>query len=105
MSGGHFNYVDSHLKSEIFGWDNKPSNVFEDVEISELVFDVLDLIHAFDWYKSGDTCRETYLKAKADFKKKWMGNRGVWVRRIVDDALQRTKTELYETFGLEEVEE
>lgn len=105
MSGGHFNYVDSHLKSEIFGWGNKPSNVFEDVEISELVFDVLDLIHAFDWYKSGDTCRETYLKAKADFKKKWMGNRGVRVRRIVDDALQRTKTELYETFGLEEVEE
>ena len=105
MSGGHFNYVDSHLKSEIFGWGNKPSNVFEDVEISELVFDVLDLVHAFDWYKSGDTCRETYLKAKADFKKKWMGNRGVRVRRIVDDALQRTKTGLYETFGLEEVEE
>jgi len=105
MSGGHFNYVDSHLKSEIFGWGNKPSNVFEDVEISELVFDVLDLIHAFDWYMSGDTRRETYLKAKTEFKKKWMGHRGVRVRRIVDDALQRTKTELYETFGLEEVEE
>lgn len=101
MSGGHFNYVDSQLKSEIFGWDNKPSNVFEDVEISELVWDVLNLIRAFDWYKSGDTMKETYLKAKAEFKKKWLGNRGVRVRRIVDETLQRTKTELYETFGLE----
>ena len=100
MSGGHFNYVDSHLKDEIFGWGNKPTNEFEDLEISELVWDVLELIHHFDWYKSGDTRKETYLKHKADFKKKWMGNRGVRVRRIVDDALSGMKEELYETFGL-----
>ena len=45
---------------------------------------------------------ETYLKAKAAFKKKWLNNRGVRVRRIVDEALQRTKEELYETFGIVE---
>ena len=49
MSGGHFEYLDSRLKEEIFGWTDKPENVFEDREISELVFDVLDLIHEFDW--------------------------------------------------------
>ena len=105
MSGGRFDYADSRLKDEIFGWADKPSNVFEDREISELVWDVLNLIHDYDWYASGDTCKETYLKAKAEFKKKWMDNRGVRVRRIVDEALKHCKDELYETFGLEEPEE
>lgn len=100
MSGGRFDYVDGRLKDEIFGWTDVPRNVFEDREISELVWDVLNLIHDFDWYASGDTCKETYLKAKAEFKKKWFGDRGVRVRQIVDDALKQAKDELYETFGL-----
>jgi len=37
MSGGCFNYIDSQLKSEIFGWSDKPRNVFKDKEISQLV--------------------------------------------------------------------
>ena len=102
MSGGHFNYLDGSLKSEIFGWTDKPANVFEDREISELVWDLLDLIHDYDWYASGDTCKETYLKAKAKFKAKWMGNRGVRVRRIVDEALAGLREELYETYGIKE---
>jgi hypothetical protein len=101
MSGGRFEYLDSQLKSEIFGWDEKFSNVFEDREISELVFDVLDLIHDYDWYASGDTCKETYLKKKAEFKKKWFSNRGVRVREIVDTAMKEAKAELYETFGFD----
>ena len=102
MSGGLFNYMDSQLKDEIFGWTDQWHNVFEDAEISELVWDIFDLMHDFDWYKKGDTSKETYLKAKASFKKKWLNNRGVRVRRIVDEALQRTKDELCETFNIEE---
>ena len=103
MSGGHFDYVDSRLKDEIFGWRNAPYNALEDREISELVWDVLELLHDFDWYKSGDTCKEDYLKAKDAFKKKWFGgNRGLRIRRIVDDALQETKAELHETFGIKD---
>ena len=106
MSGGHFNYIDSQLKSEIFGYfTEKPGNVFEDREISELVWDVLELIHEFDWYASGDSCKKTYLEKKAEFKKKWLDNRGVRVRRIVDDALAEVKAELYKTYGIEEVSE
>lgn len=102
MSGGHFNYVDQSAMSEIFGWyTEKPANVFEDREISELVFDVFNLIHDFDWYISGDTCKETYLKKKAEFKKKWLGNRGVRVRKIVDEAIDEIRQELYETYGIE----
>ena len=102
MSGGRFDYIDGRLKDEIFGWTDRPRNVFEDREISELVWDVLDLIHDFDWYASGDTRKETYLKAKDKFKKKWFSNRGVRVRQIVDDALRECKSELYETFGFED---
>lgn len=105
MSGGHFNYEDGRLKYEIFGSRDKPWNALEDREISELVWDVLDLLNKYDYYASGDTCKETYLKAKAEFKKKWLGgNRGLRVRRIVDEALEETRKELYETFGLEDKE-
>ena len=101
MSGGHFEYLDGRLKDEIFGWTDKPKNVFEDREISELVFDVLDLIHEFDWYYSGDTSKETYLEAKAEFKKKWFSNRGVRIKRTIDKALGEVRAELYETYGIE----
>ena len=103
MSGGHFGYLEGSLQNEMFGWTGTWHNVMEDREISELVWDVLNLIHDYDWYRSGDTSEETYLKAKDKFKKKWFGgNRGVRVRKIVDDALAEAKAELYKTFGLEE---
>ena len=98
MSGGHFDYKDSALKCEMFGWADKPKNVLEDRELSELAWDLLDVIHEYDWYACGDTCKETYLKAKDKFKKKWLSNRGVNVRRIVDEAVTELKAELYETF-------
>lgn len=102
MSGGRFNYTDSSLKNEIFGWTDCPSNVFEDREISELVWDVLELIHEYDWYASGDSGKGNYIKAKTAFKRKWFSNRGVRVRRIVDEALNQCKDELYETFGFDD---
>ena len=105
MSGGHFDYIDSRCKDEIFGWSDRPRNVFEDSEISELIFDVFNLIHEFDWYVSGDTCKETYLKAKVNFKKKWLKNSGVRVRRIVDDAINEIRDELYETYGIGDTDE
>lgn len=101
MSGGHFEYLDGRLKDEIFGYEDKVKNVFEDREISELVFDVLDLIHDFDWYYSGDTGKETYLKAKAKFKKKWLSSRGVRIKHTIDKALDEVRAELYETYGIE----
>ena len=105
MNSGRFDYVDSRLKDGIFSWADEPRNVFEDREISELVLDVLNLIHDYNRYASGNTCKETYLKSKAEFKKKWVGNRDVRVRRIVDEALKQCKNELYETFGLAEQQE
>lgn len=82
MSGGRFDYQDSRLKDEIFGWTDEPHDVFEDMEISNLVWDVLDLIHDYDWYASGDTCEETYLKQKQAFKEKWFGETDKRVARM-----------------------
>lgn len=105
MSGGRFNYMDSTLKNEIFDYcydDKHIPNVFEDREISELVWDVLTLIHDYDWYASGDSRRETYLDEKAAFKKKWLSNRGVRVRHTIDTAIQELRDELYETYNIGE---
>ena len=99
MSGEHFNYQDSALKSEVFGWDERFRNVFEDREISELVWDVLNLIHDFDWYASGDTIEDDWLKSKSAFKAKWLEvapeDR---IKRIVDDSISEARQELYKAF-------
>lgn len=108
MSGGKFDYKDEYLSHDIFGWlekGDKVPNVFEDREISELIYDVFNLIHDYDWYASYDTSKETWLKQKNAFKKKWFSNRGVRVKRIVDDAIRDVKEELYETYGLEDEDE
>jgi hypothetical protein len=102
MSGGYFEYIDSRLKDEIFGWTDRCCNALEDHELSELVWDVLNLLHDFDYYKSGDTCKETYLEEKRKFKKKWFGKRESRVREIIDETIERTREELYETFLLED---
>ena len=102
MSGGRFNYMDSSLKDEIFGWTEKPRNVFEDKEISQLVWDVFDLIHDFDWYASGDTGEKDWLKAKKAFKKKWFNTLPEErTKNIVDESVEELRTELYKTFGVE----
>ena len=99
MSGGRFNYADGNLKSEMFGWVDEPYNVMEDEEVSELVWDLLDLIHEFDYYVSGDILREDYIKAKNDFKKKWFGNRMIRLENIVDRKIEKLKSEIVEMIG------
>ena len=105
MSGGRFNYQDMTLKDEIFGYASRDEihNVFEDREITELIYDVFDLIHAYDWYASGDTSKTTYLEAKDAFKQKWFGDKEARVKHIVDEAIKGVKKELYETYGFTDV--
>lgn len=90
--------------SEIFGYlgDNgRIPNVFEDREISELIYDVFNLIHDYDWYASGDTGEDDYLEAKSKFKKKWLNNNSDRAKRIVDKAIEELKEELYKTYEVE----
>lgn len=102
MSGGYFDYLDGQLKNEIFSYTDSPRNAFEDLEISELTWDLLNLIHVYDLYVCGDTERESYLKAKAAFKSKWLNSsEDVRIRRMIDKALDKLRQELYETYNVE----
>ena len=101
MIGGMFYGTDTTVKNILFQWSDEPINVFEDEVISELVWDVFDLIQSLDYYKSRDTSKEAYLKDKAAFKKKWLGkSKGSVARKIVDGSIEDLRQELYETFGL-----
>lgn len=100
MSGGHFDYVDSRLKNEIFGYGDKFWNALEDVEISHLVWDVLDLLHDFDWYKSADTGPEDYKKAVRNFKRKWFKSPRVdRLYGYIDDVFNKTRSDCMAMIG------
>lgn len=102
MSGGHFDYKDLSLKDEIFGWNGEKGNVFEDKEITELIYDVFGLIHEFDWYQSGDTGEEDYLKAKKNFKEKWFETPAeTRIQKVIDNSVEELREELYKTYGIE----
>lgn len=102
MSGGRFSYLDSSLKNEIFGWQDDPWNALEDREISFLVWDVLELIGEFDYYRSDDTGEDKWLKAKAKFKKKWFETaRRDRLKKIIDETAEEFKQELYKTIGID----
>ncbi len=106
MSGGHFSYLDTRLRDEIYGFRDewtraKLPNAFEDREISALIYDVLCLIHEFDWYICGDTDEEDYLKAKAEFKERWLDRpQTERVKMLIDESLQEVRDELYWTYGI-----
>ena len=119
MSGGHFNYNNDDCCHEIYGWGVSADygkrgfeqsklarriNPFEDLVISELVFDVFCLIHSFDWYYSGDTCEENYRNDVKHFKDKWLSKMHTSrIKEIVDDEIDRMREELYQAFNLNEV--
>lgn len=88
------------LKSTLFGWSDKPGNVLEDRELSNMTWDLLNLMQTFDCYKSGGCGKEKYLDEKKVFKNKWLSNRGVRVRNVINSAIDDLKKELYETYGI-----
>ena len=99
MSGGRFGYYNQYLKEEMFVHSDRPNNVMEDDEISELVWDVLELIRVFDYYSCSDTDRDTYIKRKNEFKKKWFGNRKIRLEKIVDKKIDQLREEVKEMIG------
>lgn len=99
MSGGYWNYEDSRLKDEIFHYCNVPHNVLEDAELSILVFEMFEVLHQFDLYKSDDTSKEDYLACKKAFKKKWIRNtnyRKDVLKKIIEDEFEAKKNEVLE---------
>lgn len=85
MSGGHYEYSNNNLSSEMFNdWrpqigNYNPSNngdPMHDPEVSALTYDILALIHSLDWAECGDTDMEDYAKDLKKFRDKWLNSNG-----------------------------
>lgn len=104
MSRGYWDYKNQNLQDEIFGWcreANQVPNVFEDKEISEIIFDMFQLLYAFDSYKSSDWSESDWIEQKTNFKNKWFGKtEDERVREIVESTLADAKDEIFKTFGM-----
>lgn len=112
MSRGHFDYKDSSLQAEIFGWETETTeqamklNPLRDKEISGLVFDLLNLLHEFDWAICGDTNITKYHEEAKIFKDKWLNSEAKdRIRYVIDNSLKDLKEELYMSFELPMKEE
>lgn len=105
----YYEYKTSDLLSEIFGWnwsEHPYKNPLEDREISGLTYDLLSLIYTFEKYKEGDWGEYRYLDAKTAFKKKWLETgRKFRAQKVIDEALEDCRKELYKTYGIEQVQE
>ena len=94
MSGGSYDYVFCRL--------DDAAGYTEDKEIKELLRDLAKLLHDEEWYESGDYGRDSYLKSLKAFKKKWFcdsNDRSKRLKGYIDDALEKTKEELYALIG------
>jgi len=120
MSGGYWDYNDTAFASSIFGGlgycidygdegrehsaEARKSNPLEDREFSEMVFDMLCVLHSFDWYKSGDTSEEQYRDDLIKFKNKWLSRSpGARTKMEIDKSISELKDELYDMFGVESI--
>jgi len=69
MSGGHFNYEDQR----IFQWAD---TIFQDKEVEEkqlagMLRDIGKILHDYDYWKSGDSSKESFIKSWVDFCHKY----------------------------------
>ena len=113
MSGGRFDYRNDTACDEVFGWqvhvdygmgdkeykenvkEARKSNPLQDIELSELVFDVFCLLHSLDWYLSGDTGEDTYREDVKYFKTKWLkGGREETLKAIITERIEDVRDEL-----------
>lgn len=109
MSGGCWNYRNDTLQSDIFGWgidtteEAMKVNPLKDKEMSGILFDILQVLHEYDWYMSGDTNEKDYRESVKKFKEKWFTKEpSDRIMYVVDNSLKDLKEELLITFGLDE---
>lgn len=124
MSGGHWDYKNDDVCYELFNWDVSPTygigskeqkryaktareiDPMEDIELSDLVYDVFCLFHSADWYKSGDNSEETYRNDVEAFKQKWFKNeRSDRLKEYVDAAVEELRDKLMVMIGEQEAKE
>ena len=103
MSGGYFDYADSKL----YQWSAQVRRDGNPL-LADLLHDIADLLHEYDWWQSGDSSRESWLKAWKHWQEKWMNGSvsemaidsvGDALRQMVWECLGRPTDEEYERIG------
>lgn len=87
MSGGYLDYICYKLEDI--------TDRIDDKEIKELIKDLADLLHDYEWWQSGDYGSESYDKKLKKFKAKWFGdNRNERLKDYLSTALDEVKAEI-----------
>ena len=87
MSGGYLDYICFKLEDI--------TDRIDDREIKELIKDLADLLHDYEWWQSGDYSSDSYDKKLKEFKAKWFGdNRNERLKDYLDTALDEVKAEI-----------
>ena len=95
MSGGAFNYCYARVRDA--AW------YVHDPEIKQLLEDLSVLLYEEEWYYSGDTCTEDYMKALREFKDKWLGGtdaRFVRVLQLTDEIYREAHEKVQDLLGV-----
>ena len=89
MSGGSYDYIYSKLLSECAGR-------MYDVEMDDLIKDLAKVLHALEWWQSGDTRENTYREEVSRFKAKWFEcDRATRLKDYIDTEIEKIRDELY----------
>ena len=93
MSGGSYDYVCYKLSNECEGR-------MYDAEMNDLIKDLCDLLHALEWWQSGDTSESRYREELSRFKAKWFkGDRQERLKGYIDEQIGIVRSQLYSLIG------
>ena len=98
MSGGSREYFYLRLETEL---RERP---FEDRWLNELCTDFVKVFKEEEWFKSGDTCREDFEKARDAFVRKWLMPEGMRTFRLISlDAAIKDAVVTAKRWGKDEI--
>lgn len=88
MSGGSMNYIYRRVEDA--------SDYIDDREIKDLLNDLAELLHDYEWWDSGDYSKSTYIETLDKFKAKWFGKdkKSERVKKYVAESLDKLKEEI-----------
>lgn len=69
MSGGFFNYEETKLIE--FAEMIYQKKEIEEKQLSQILKDLANVLHEYDYYKSGDTDKAQFIKSFANFLHKY----------------------------------
>ena len=96
MSGGSHGYIYCEIEEKLCGRMYDP-------ELNDLMKDISELAHDLEWFDSSDISFEKYKATVCKFKEKWFNSsRKERLKKYIDDALKKQKSELYSMIGVKE---